>query len=58
MGFQVEENKEPRYFTRDEEANGPFDQSRGFEMQQEGTHTPLNIVTKKDQVFGMTSNMN
>ena len=57
MGFQVEENKEPRYLTRDEEANGPFDQSRGFELQ-EGSNTPLNIVTNRDKVFGVTSNMN
>ena len=57
MGFQVEESKEPRYLTRDEEANGPFDHSRGFELQ-EGSNTPLNIVTNRDKVFGVTSNMN
>ena len=25
---------------------------------QEGSNTPLNIVTKRDQIFGVTSNMN
>ena len=45
--------------TRDEEANGPFafDSSRGFDLQ-EGSNTPLNIVTNRDKVFGVTSNMN
>lgn len=58
MGFQVEESKEPRFFTKgDENANGPFDHSRGFEIH-EGSNTPLNIITKKDQVFGVTSNLN
>ena len=58
MGFQVEESKEARFFTTaEDDANGPFDHSRGFEIH-EGSNTPLNIITKRDQVFGITSNMN